>query len=129
MDFEYYQVSSKAAEILNEARCERCLTAVGTTAVRTLETIFKDTETVASCEGTTDLFIYPGHKFNAGIDRLITNFHFPKSTLVMLVSAFAGKERLFKSYEVAKQNKYRFFSFGDSMLILQPAAGMDKNIR
>ena len=120
MDFEYYHVSEEAAELLNEARKDMRLTAVGTTSVRTLETIFQKTDTVSACEGITDLFIYPGYEFKAGIDRLITNFHFPKSTLLMLVGAFAGTKRILDAYEIAKQDDYRFYSFGDAMFILQP---------
>ncbi|UCH90197.1 MAG: tRNA preQ1(34) S-adenosylmethionine ribosyltransferase-isomerase QueA [Thermoplasmata archaeon] len=120
MDIEYYQVSEETAEVLNEARKDRDLTAVGTTSVRTLEAVYRNTDTISACEGTTDIFIYPGFEFKSGIDRLITNFHFPRSTLLMLVSAFAGQERLMKAYEAAKDHRYRFYSFGDAMLIQQP---------
>jgi S-adenosylmethionine:tRNA ribosyltransferase-isomerase len=119
MDYEYYRVSPETAELLNEARSDKCLTAVGTTAVRTLETIFKNTESVSACEGTTELFIYPGYEFRAGINRLLPKFHFPKSTLLMLVSAFAGTSRILKAYETAKQNNYRFYSYGDAMFVLK----------
>lgn len=119
MDFEYYNISHESAELLNQARSDRCLTAVGTTSVRTLEAAYQNTESITSTEGETDLFIFPGYKFNSGISRLITNFHFPRSTLMMLVSAFAGTARIKKAYELAIQNKYRFYSFGDAMFILQ----------
>jgi S-adenosylmethionine:tRNA ribosyltransferase-isomerase len=120
MDYEYYQVTSETAEVLAQARTDRRLTAVGTTSVRTLESINSKENTGGSLEGITDLFIYPGYTFRAGIDRLITNFHFPKSTLLMLISAFAGTERIRKAYDTAIKNKYRFYSFGDAMLIQQP---------
>ena len=120
MDLEYYQVSGDAADLINQARRDNCLTAVGTTCVRTLESIFKKTDLASATSGTTDLFIYPGYDFKSGVNRMLTNFHFPKSTLLMLVSAFAGKDRILNAYEVAKQNDYRFFSFGDAMLIINP---------
>jgi S-adenosylmethionine:tRNA ribosyltransferase-isomerase len=120
MDFEYYQVSPETANLINEGRRDKCLTAVGTTCVRTLEAIFQKAEAAVPSEGTTDLFIYPGYKFKSGINRLITNFHFPHSTLLMLVGAFAGTSRILKAYENAKEHNYRFYSFGDSMFILQP---------
>lgn len=94
--------------------------AVGTTSVRTLESAAREAppgKTVASFEGTTSLFILPGYRFKA-VDALITNFHLPRSTLIMLVSAFAGRERVLNAYEVAKREGYRFYSFGDAMLIL-----------
>jgi S-adenosylmethionine:tRNA ribosyltransferase-isomerase len=93
---------------------------VGTTAVRTLETAARSApsgETVVPFEGSTDLFILPGHKFRA-VDALVTNFHLPRSTLLMLVSAFAGRERILEAYEAAKKAGYRFYSFGDAMFIV-----------
>jgi len=93
---------------------------VGTTSVRTLETAARYAapgEAVAAYEGTTDLFITPGYTFKV-VDTMVTNFHLPKSTLIMLVSAFAGREKIMNAYKIAKQEGYRFFSFGDAMLIL-----------
>lgn len=117
MHSEYYEMSSETAEILNRAKEEnRRIIAVGTTSTRVLETIRHKYNEFKACSGNTDIFIYPGFEFKA-IDCLITNFHLPKSTLLMLVSALAGKEKIFKAYEEAIENKYRFFSFGDSMLI------------
>ena len=95
---------------------KRRIISVGTTTTRTLETIMNFYDEFKECSGWTDIFIYPGYKFKA-IDALITNFHLPKSTLVMLVSAFAGKEKIMNAYKEAVENKYRFFSFGDSMFI------------
>ncbi|MCF6138075.1 tRNA preQ1(34) S-adenosylmethionine ribosyltransferase-isomerase QueA [Pseudalkalibacillus berkeleyi] len=120
MHGEYYQVSKGTAALLNQVRHDGGrIIAVGTTSSRTLETIMQNgAETFKEQSGWTDIFIYPGYKFN-GIDGLITNFHLPQSTLIMLVSAFAGKELIMKAYEEAVSHKYRFFSFGDSMLILE----------
>ena len=89
---------------------------MSTELLQTLETIMNLYDEFKECSGWTDIFIYPGYKFKA-IDALITNFHLPKSTLVMLVSAFAGKEKIMNAYKEAVENKYRFFSFGDSMFI------------
>jgi S-adenosylmethionine:tRNA ribosyltransferase-isomerase len=106
-----------AADILNKAKEEnRCIVAVGTTTTRTLETIMSKYNTFKECSGWTDIFIYPGYEFK-GIDSLITNFHLPKSTLIMLVSALAGKENIMNAYKHAVEEKYRFFSFGDAMFI------------
>ena len=90
--------------------------AVGTTSTRTLESIYQKYEKFVECEEETNIFIYPGYEFKA-IDALITNFHLPKSTLIMLVSAFASKEKILKAYDEAINLKYRFFSFGDAMFI------------
>ncbi len=90
--------------------------AVGTTSVRTLETIMNKYHEFRTCSGTTDIFIYPGYEFQA-VDFLITNFHLPKSTLIMLISALAGREYVLNAYREAVKEKYRFFSFGDSMMI------------
>ena len=90
--------------------------AVGTTSVRTLETVAEDNGTMKAEIGDTSIFIYPGYKFKV-TDSIITNFHLPESTLLMLVSAFAGKENIFEAYEQAVKEKYRFFSFGDAMLL------------
>ena len=117
MHSEFYSMSSETADVLNMAKKEgRRIIAVGTTTSRTLETILRDNDEFREINGWTDIFIYPGFKFKA-IDALITNFHLPKSTLVMLVSAFASKENIMKAYEEAVKEKYRFFSFGDAMFI------------
>lgn len=117
MHSEYYEMSKEVAEKLNKAKKEgRKVISVGTTTTRVLETIMDKYNEFISCKGETDIFIYPGFKFKA-IDSLITNFHLPKSTLVMLVSALAGKENILNSYKIAVEDKYRFFSFGDSMMI------------
>jgi S-adenosylmethionine:tRNA ribosyltransferase-isomerase len=118
MHAEYYEVSREAAEAVNKAKANgRRVVAVGTTSCRTLESIADDEGTVYARSGWTDIFIYPGYTFRA-VDALITNFHLPKSTLVMLVSAFAGRELTMKSYREAVREEYRFFSFGDAMLII-----------
>ena len=106
------------AGIINDTRAAGGkIWAVGTTATRTLETIAADDGTVRAQSGWTDIFIYPGYKFKA-VDHLVTNFHLPESTLIMLVSALYGYEKTMHAYEVAVAEKYRFFSFGDAMLIL-----------
>ncbi len=117
MHAEFYQVSEGTARLLNEVRANggRIVT-VGTTSTRTLETIASKHGTFVEENGWTNIFIYPGYEFK-GIDGLITNFHLPKSTLIMLVSAFAGQENVMHAYETAVKEKYRFFSFGDAMLI------------
>lgn len=114
MHSEYYMMSSDTADILNNHK--KRIIAVGTTSTRTLETIMNIHGTFKECSGWTDIFIYPGYEFKA-INGLITNFHLPKSTLMMLVSAFASKEYIFNAYNEAIENEYRFFSFGDSMFI------------
>lgn len=115
MHTEYYEMSKDAADILNKAKKDgRRIIAVGTTSTRTLETIMNKYGEFKECSGNTDIFIFPGYEFRA-IDCLITNFHLPKSTLVMLVSAFSKKEFVLHAYEEAIKNKYRFFSFGDAM--------------
>ena len=117
MHSEFYMVDKKTAEILNKAKLDnRQIYAVGTTSVRTLETVFNKFNQFQESSGFTDIFIYPGYEFKA-IDNLITNFHLPKSTLMMLVSAFASKDIIMNAYNEAIKEKYRFFSFGDSMLI------------
>ena len=117
MHTEYYEMSSETAKLLNETKKNgKRIIAVGTTSVRTLETVYNKYNTFKECCGETDIFIYPGYEFKA-IDNLITNFHLPKSTLVMLVSALAGRENVLNAYKIAVENKYRFFSFGDSMFI------------
>jgi len=117
MHSEFYQMSKETAEVLNNAKLNnKKIISVGTTSTRTLETIMNLYGEFKECSGWTDIFIYPGYKFKA-IDSLITNFHLPKSTLVMLVSALAGKENVMNAYNEAIKEKYRFFSFGDSMFI------------
>ena len=117
MHSEYYVMSKEVADLLNKTReSGHKIIAVGTTSTRTLETIASLYGKFKECSGWTDIFIYPGYEFK-GIDYLITNFHLPKSTLVMLVSALAGKDNIMKAYNEAVKEKYRFFSFGDSMLI------------
>ena len=117
MHSEYYEMSKETANILNDAKKEgRRIISVGTTSCRTLETIMTKFNEFKECSGNTDIFIYPGYKFKA-IDGLITNFHLPKSTLLMLVSAFSSKEIILNAYKEAIKNNYRFFSFGDAMFI------------
>ena len=117
MHSEYYNMNKETASILNKAKEEgRRIISVGTTTTRVLETIMTKYNTFKECYGDTDIFIYPGYKFKA-IDALITNFHLPKSTLIMLVSAFSSKEIILNAYNEAVKNNYRFFSFGDSMFI------------
>ncbi len=117
MDYETYSVPEETAEAIREAR-ERGsrVVAVGTTVVRTLESAGKEDGTVEPGEGRTNLFIYPGYRFKV-VDALITNFHLPRSTLLMLVSAFAGKERVLNAYREAVEKGYRFYSYGDAMFI------------
>ncbi|MCG3399081.1 tRNA preQ1(34) S-adenosylmethionine ribosyltransferase-isomerase QueA [Staphylococcus massiliensis] len=118
MHSEFYQMSEETAALLNKtkARGGRIIS-VGTTSTRTLETIRAKHDTFVSSSGWTDIFIYPGYEFKA-IDGLITNFHLPKSTLVMLVSAFSTKQYVLNAYQEAVESKYRFFSFGDAMIII-----------
>lgn len=117
MHSEFYQMSESVARELNKAKKEgKRIISVGTTSTRTLETIMGLYGEFKECCGNTEIFIYPGYEFKA-IDALITNFHLPKSTLIMLVSALASKEYIMKAYEEAVKMEYRFFSFGDSMFI------------
>lgn len=117
MHSEHYQMTKEVAELLTETKKNNHkIIAVGTTSTRTLETIMTKYNEFKECSGWTDIFIYPGYKFKA-IDSLITNFHLPKSTLVILVSALAGKDNIMNAYKVAQEKEYRFFSFGDAMLI------------
>jgi len=114
---ERYEIAPDAAEAINRAKREgRRIIAVGTTSVRTLETAAQEGGMVASGEGSSRLFIYPGFVFRI-VDGLITNFHLPKSTLLMLVSAFAGRERVLAAYRSAVEHQYRFYSYGDAMFI------------
>ena len=117
MHSEFYMMSKETAEVLKQTRKNnKKIISVGTTSTRTLETIMNLYGEFKECSGWTDIFIYPGYKFKA-IDYLITNFHLPKSTLVMLVSALAGRENIMNAYKEAIKREYRFFSFGDSMFI------------
>lgn len=117
MHSEYYEMNKNTAKVLNQAKKEnRRIISVGTTSTRTLETIINLYGEFRECQGWTDIFIYPGYTFKA-ITSLITNFHLPKSTLLMLVSALAGKDKIMSAYNEAVKEKYRFFSFGDAMFI------------
>lgn len=117
MHSEYYQVTKEAADIINGAKkAGGRIISVGTTSTRTLESVARDDGTIMPGSGNTEIFIYPGYHFKA-IDCLITNFHLPESTLLMLVSALAGKDHILEAYEEAVKERYRFFSFGDAMLI------------
>ena len=117
MHTEIYHLPDKAADRVNRARREgRRVIAVGTTSVRTLEYACGGSGAVKSGSGACDLFIYPGFRFNI-VDAMITNFHLPESTLLMLVSAFTGRERILAAYHEAVREKYRFFSYGDAMMI------------
>ncbi len=118
MHSEYFCVSAEAADKINACRKNGGrIISVGTTSCRTLESVGDDNGIVHPLSGDTDIFIYPGHKFKV-VDCLITNFHLPESTLLMLVSALCSKEEIFNIYETAKANDYKFFSFGDAMIIL-----------
>ena len=118
MHTEFYQMSAEAARTLNKARRNgQRIICVGTTSVRTLESVYQKYGEFLECSGDTNIFIYPGYQFKA-VDAMITNFHLPKSTLIMMISAFAGKDFIFEAYQHAIEEKYRFFSFGDSMFII-----------
>lgn len=117
MHSEFYQIEEEAAEKINTAKANgKRVIAVGTTSCRTIESAAKEDGTIAPVSGWTDIFIYPGYQFKV-LDCLITNFHLPESTLVMLVSALAGREHVLNAYEEAIKERYRFFSFGDAMFI------------
>ena len=117
MHSEHFIITKEAADTLNKVRKSgKRIIAVGTTSVRTLESVLQNNDEFIPMVGDTNIFIYPGYKFKA-IDGLITNFHLPKSTLVMLVSALAGKDNILNAYKIAVNEKYRFFSFGDAMII------------
>jgi S-adenosylmethionine:tRNA ribosyltransferase-isomerase len=118
MHSEYYEVSEQSAQIISSAKREgRRVIAVGTTSVRTLESAAKEDGTLSACHGNTEIFIYPPYKFKC-VDALITNFHLPESTLIMLVAAMVGREKILDLYNQAVANRYRFFSFGDAMFVL-----------
>lgn len=111
MHTEYYEVSKEAEEIINRGKREgKKIIAVGTTSVRTLETVADENGFVKAGSGNTNIFIYPGYNFKC-VDKIITNFHLPESTLIMLVSAFLGREKTLKAYNYAVDKKYKFFSF------------------
>lgn len=117
MHSEFYTLSEETAEILNEAKKEgRRIIAVGTTSIRTLEAVYQKNGKICADSGWTDIFIYPGFEFKV-VDAIITNFHLPKSTLIMLIAAFTSKEIILNAYNDAVSKKYRFFSFGDCMFI------------
>ncbi|GAB6100289.1 tRNA preQ1(34) S-adenosylmethionine ribosyltransferase-isomerase QueA [Halanaerocella petrolearia] len=118
MHSEYYEVSEEAAQLINETKEKgNRVFAVGTTTTRTLETVANEDGKINAGKGWTDIFIYPGYDFK-GINALITNFHLPKSTLIMMVSAFAGRKLTMKAYQTAIEREYRFYSLGDGMLII-----------
>lgn len=118
MHSEYYIVPEEAARIINETRAAgKRVVAVGTTSVRTLETAGSEDGTIQPCSGWTSIYIYPGYHYKM-VDAMITNFHLPESTLIMLVSAFYDREKVLAAYRLAVEKRYRFFSFGDAMLLL-----------
>ncbi len=118
MHSEFYQMTKETAELLNKVKADGGkIISVGTTSTRTLETIMNTYSQFEECSGWTNIFIYPGYDFKA-IDGLITNFHLPKSTLVMMISALVGREKILHAYNEAVKERYRFFSFGDAMLII-----------
>ena len=118
MHSEYYEIKPEAAEIINKAKAEkRRIIAVGTTSVRTLESVADENGMVRACSGNTEIFLYPPYKMKC-VDALITNFHLPESTLIMLVACLTGREEILNVYKYAVEKKYRFFSFGDAMFIV-----------
>ena len=118
MHSEFYMISEEAAEKINRAKENGGrVICVGTTSCRTIESASDENGRLGACSGWTEIFIYPGYRFKI-LDALITNFHLPESTLVMLVSALAGREHVLSAYEEAVRERYRFFSFGDAMLII-----------
>ena len=118
MHSEYFTVSQTTADIINETKKSgKKVICVGTTSCRALESVYQKYGDIRACEMSTDIFIKPGYKFGT-IDALITNFHLPESTLIVLVCAFAGYKNTLNAYENAVKEKYRFFSFGDAMLII-----------
>ena len=117
MDSETFEITEETAKIINDGlKNGKKITAVGTTSVRTLETTMQKYGEIKAVKDYSEIFIYPGYEFKI-VDRLITNFHLPKSTLIMLVSAFSSKEKILSAYEYAKQHDYRFYSYGDCMLL------------
>ncbi|MCD7878864.1 MAG: tRNA preQ1(34) S-adenosylmethionine ribosyltransferase-isomerase QueA [Candidatus Gastranaerophilales bacterium] len=117
MDSESFEITQETADIINNAKAQgKNIVAVGTTSVRTLETVMNKYGNIKACKDSSELFIYPGYEFKI-VDKLITNFHLPKSTLLMLVSAFSSKDFIFNAYDEAIKNNYRFYSYGDCMFI------------
>ena len=117
MHSEFYILPQETADLVNQTKANgKRVISVGTTATRVLETVGMENEKLEQKTGWTNIFIYPGKEFHV-IDALITNFHLPESTLIMLVSALAGRENVLNAYKTAVQGKYRFFSFGDAMFI------------
>ena len=117
MHSEHYFIDEKTCNLINETKKRgNKVIAVGTTSVRVLESVARDDGFMEPFEGDTEIFIYPGYKFKV-VDKLITNFHLPESTLLMLICALSDKEKIFKAYKEAVKEKYRFFSFGDAMFI------------
>ncbi|HCA04514.1 MAG TPA: tRNA preQ1(34) S-adenosylmethionine ribosyltransferase-isomerase QueA [Ruminococcaceae bacterium] len=118
MHSEHYEIPEETARLINETKANgKRVIAIGTTSCRTLESVAARYGEIKPCEGFTDIFIYPGFDFKV-LDGLVTNFHLPESTLIMLVSAFAGYDSVMNAYQIAVKEKYRFFSFGDAMIIL-----------
>ena len=118
MHSEYYEVGERTAEIVNRAKREgRRVIAVGTTSVRTLESVADENGMLRPCSGNTEIFLYPPYKMKC-VDALVTNFHLPESTLIMLVACLTGREEILDVYKYAVEQKYRFFSFGDACLIV-----------
>lgn len=118
MHSEHYEMSDETAKLINETKKNGGrVIAVGTTSCRTIESVAQKEGPIKASEGYTDIFIYPGYEFKV-LDGIITNFHLPESTLIMLISAFAGRENILNAYNIAVENKYRFYSFGDSMAII-----------
>ena len=118
MHTEFYNISQTAADIINETKNSGGrVICVGTTSCRTVEGAFQKYGEIKECSDDTSIFIYPGYKFGC-MDGLVTNFHLPESTLIMLVSAFAGYENTMNAYNIAVEERYRFFSFGDAMIII-----------
>lgn len=118
MHSEFYQIDQEAADKINRAKANgKRVVCVGTTSCRTVESAADENGELAACSGWTEIFIYPGYRFKV-LDCLITNFHLPESTLIMLVSALAGRKKVLEAYEEAVRERYRFFSFGDAMLVM-----------
>jgi S-adenosylmethionine:tRNA ribosyltransferase-isomerase len=118
MHSEHYEIPEETAKLINQTKKNGGrVIAIGTTSCRTLESVAAQFGEIKACEGYTDIFIYPGFEFKV-LDGLVTNFHLPESTLIMLVSAFAGYDNIMNAYKTAVEERYRFFSFGDCMFIL-----------
>lgn len=120
MEPEYFRIDTESAMKISQAKTEgKRIIAVGTTTVKALESACSESGDIPETEGESDLFIYPGYEFRSGINALLTNFHLPRSTLIMLVSAYAGRDRIMEAYTAAIEHAYRFYSFGDGMLIVR----------